>query len=60
MKTMKYFYNRENLFEFISYFVECKHFKLDILFCRTPGTIHCCKTRGIAINKIFDTRKVCN
>ena len=25
------------LFEFISYFFEYEHFKLDILFSRTPG-----------------------
>ena len=31
MKTMKYFYNREN-FEFISYFFEYERFKFDILF----------------------------
>ena len=35
MKTMKYFYNRKKLLEFISYFSKFKldiHFTLDILF----------------------------
>ena len=32
LKTMNYFYTRENLFEFISCFFEYGHFKLDIQY----------------------------
>ena len=37
MKTMKYFATVKILFHFISYFFEYEHFKLELLFCRTPG-----------------------
>ena len=35
--AMKSFYNRKNFVEFVSYFFEYEHLKLDILFCRTPS-----------------------
>ena len=44
MKIMKYFYNPEILFEFIPYFSEYEHFKLDILFYRMPCSLRDMKT----------------
>ena len=35
--AMKSFYNRKNFVEFVSYFFEYEHLKLDILFCGTPS-----------------------
>ena len=41
MKVKNIFTNMEILFEFISYFFEYEHFKMDILLCGTPCVSKC-------------------